>query len=215
MFYRTLALPLAMITGRRRRLRRTRKKHARQLRLSGGAAALDRDQHRRRDRSAIRDRAGACHRRHRRARARRQDDRAQARRPAVCLHPRRRVDRGLRRARQAHLPAGASVHGGDDVAHFGVNTGTQPVRLLAVYMGAKRAKDVIPVKYSSDALAMTCYIHWCAAALTAAGVLLAAASGAQPAPAARTRRGAMGDQKMPTPRRLAESNSSASPRPRS
>ena len=33
-----------------------------------------------------------------------------------------------------------------DVAHFGVNEGTQPVRLLAVYMGAKRARDVIPVK---------------------------------------------------------------------
>ena len=32
------------------------------------------------------------------------------------------------------------------VAHFGVNNGSQPVRLLAVYMGAKRAKDVIPVK---------------------------------------------------------------------
>ena len=32
------------------------------------------------------------------------------------------------------------------VAHFGVNNSAQPVRLLAVYMGAKRAKDVIPVK---------------------------------------------------------------------
>jgi quercetin dioxygenase-like cupin family protein len=32
------------------------------------------------------------------------------------------------------------------VAHFGVNNGSQPVRLLAVYMGAKRAKDVIPTK---------------------------------------------------------------------
>ena len=32
------------------------------------------------------------------------------------------------------------------VAHFGINNGAQPVRLLAVYMGAKRAKDVIPVK---------------------------------------------------------------------
>jgi quercetin dioxygenase-like cupin family protein len=32
------------------------------------------------------------------------------------------------------------------VAHFGINNGSQPVRLLAVYMGAKRAKDVIPVK---------------------------------------------------------------------
>jgi quercetin dioxygenase-like cupin family protein len=33
-----------------------------------------------------------------------------------------------------------------DVAHYGMNTGTQPVRLLAVYMGAKGAEDVIPVK---------------------------------------------------------------------
>lgn len=32
------------------------------------------------------------------------------------------------------------------VAHFGVNNGSQPVRLLAVYMGAKRARDVIPAK---------------------------------------------------------------------
>ena len=33
-----------------------------------------------------------------------------------------------------------------DVAHFGENTGTQPMRLIAVYMGATDAKDVIPVK---------------------------------------------------------------------
>ena len=33
-----------------------------------------------------------------------------------------------------------------DVAHFGENTGTQPMRLIAVYMGADNAKDVIPVK---------------------------------------------------------------------
>jgi quercetin dioxygenase-like cupin family protein len=32
------------------------------------------------------------------------------------------------------------------VAHFGVNKGAQPVRLLAVYMGAIGAKDVIPAK---------------------------------------------------------------------
>jgi quercetin dioxygenase-like cupin family protein len=32
------------------------------------------------------------------------------------------------------------------VAHFGENTGKEPVRLIAVYMGAARAKDVIPVK---------------------------------------------------------------------
>jgi quercetin dioxygenase-like cupin family protein len=33
-----------------------------------------------------------------------------------------------------------------DVAHFGVNTGTQPVRLLAVYMGAEGAQDVMPAQ---------------------------------------------------------------------
>lgn len=32
-----------------------------------------------------------------------------------------------------------------DVAHFSVNNGDKPVRLLAVYMGSSRAKDVIPV----------------------------------------------------------------------
>lgn len=33
-----------------------------------------------------------------------------------------------------------------NVAHFSVNNGSEPVRLLAVYMGAKNAKDVVPVK---------------------------------------------------------------------
>jgi quercetin dioxygenase-like cupin family protein len=33
-----------------------------------------------------------------------------------------------------------------DVAHFGVNNGTKPLKILAVYMGADGAKDVIPVK---------------------------------------------------------------------
>jgi len=33
-----------------------------------------------------------------------------------------------------------------DIAHFGINKGAQPVRILAVYMGAAGAKDVIPVK---------------------------------------------------------------------
>ena len=42
--------------------------------------------------------------------------------------------------------AGQSFMEAMAVAHFGVNTGSQPVRILAVYMGAKRAKDVIPVK---------------------------------------------------------------------
>jgi quercetin dioxygenase-like cupin family protein len=32
------------------------------------------------------------------------------------------------------------------VAHFGENTGKEPMRLIAVFMGAGRAKDVIPVK---------------------------------------------------------------------
>jgi quercetin dioxygenase-like cupin family protein len=31
-------------------------------------------------------------------------------------------------------------------AHFGQNTGQEPMRLIVVYMGAGRAKDVIPVK---------------------------------------------------------------------
>jgi len=33
-----------------------------------------------------------------------------------------------------------------DVAHFGINKGAQPVRILAVYMGAAGANDVISVK---------------------------------------------------------------------
>jgi len=33
-----------------------------------------------------------------------------------------------------------------DVAHFGANTGTRPVRILAVYMGAAGAENVVPVK---------------------------------------------------------------------
>jgi quercetin dioxygenase-like cupin family protein len=33
-----------------------------------------------------------------------------------------------------------------DVAHFGINTGAQTMRLLAVYMGAQGSEDVIPVK---------------------------------------------------------------------
>jgi quercetin dioxygenase-like cupin family protein len=32
------------------------------------------------------------------------------------------------------------------VAHFGANTGSQPMRLLAVYMGAEGAADVEPAK---------------------------------------------------------------------
>lgn len=33
-----------------------------------------------------------------------------------------------------------------EVAHFGVNNGAEPVRILAVYMGAQGAQDVEPVK---------------------------------------------------------------------
>lgn len=33
-----------------------------------------------------------------------------------------------------------------DVPHFGVDTGKDPVRILAVYMGAEGAADVIPAK---------------------------------------------------------------------
>ena len=32
------------------------------------------------------------------------------------------------------------------VAHFGENSGTEPMRLIAVYMGGSRAKNVMPVK---------------------------------------------------------------------
>jgi len=33
-----------------------------------------------------------------------------------------------------------------DVPHYGINTGTQPMRLLAVYMGAQGARDVVPAQ---------------------------------------------------------------------
>lgn len=33
-----------------------------------------------------------------------------------------------------------------DVAHYGINNGKEPVKILAVYMGAQGAKNVIPVK---------------------------------------------------------------------
>ena len=41
---------------------------------------------------------------------------------------------------------GQSLMEAMDVAHFGENKGAQPMRLIAVYMGAKDASDVIPVK---------------------------------------------------------------------
>jgi quercetin dioxygenase-like cupin family protein len=33
-----------------------------------------------------------------------------------------------------------------DVTHFGINRGTEPVRILAVYMGAEGARNVIPAQ---------------------------------------------------------------------
>jgi len=33
-----------------------------------------------------------------------------------------------------------------NVAHFGINNGQEPAKILAVYMGADGAKNVIPVK---------------------------------------------------------------------
>jgi quercetin dioxygenase-like cupin family protein len=42
--------------------------------------------------------------------------------------------------------AGDALMEAMDVAHFGENTGTKPMRLIAVYMGAKGASDVVPVK---------------------------------------------------------------------
>jgi len=42
--------------------------------------------------------------------------------------------------------AGQSLMEAMDVAHVGINASAQPVRLLAVYMGAAGAADVVPVK---------------------------------------------------------------------
>ena len=49
--------------------------------------------------------------------------------------------RGMRTYRQGDASIEAM-----DVAHFGINKGNAPVRILAVYMGADSAKNVIPVK---------------------------------------------------------------------
>jgi quercetin dioxygenase-like cupin family protein len=49
-------------------------------------------------------------------------------------------DRGKRTYRQ-----GDAFMEAMDVPHYGIDTGAQPVRLLAVYMGADGAADVIPV----------------------------------------------------------------------
>ena len=50
-------------------------------------------------------------------------------------------DRGKRTYRQ-----GDAFMEAMDVPHYGVDTGAQPVRLLAVYIGAEGAADVIPVQ---------------------------------------------------------------------
>jgi quercetin dioxygenase-like cupin family protein len=54
------------------------------------------------------------------------------------------VDYGTHGSRNYHQ--GQAFMEAMAVAHFGVNNGAQPVRLLAVYMGAKDARDVIPAK---------------------------------------------------------------------
>jgi hypothetical protein len=33
-----------------------------------------------------------------------------------------------------------------DMPHYGLDTGAQPIRILAVYLGAEGAADVIPVE---------------------------------------------------------------------
>jgi quercetin dioxygenase-like cupin family protein len=48
-------------------------------------------------------------------------------------------DHGKRTYRQ-----GQALMEAMDVAHFGVNTGAEPVRILVVYMGAAGAENVIP-----------------------------------------------------------------------
>jgi quercetin dioxygenase-like cupin family protein len=48
-------------------------------------------------------------------------------------------DHGKRTYRQ-----GQALMEAMDVAHFGVNTGAEPVRILVVYMGADGAENVIP-----------------------------------------------------------------------
>jgi quercetin dioxygenase-like cupin family protein len=50
-------------------------------------------------------------------------------------------DHGKRTYRQ-----GEALMEAMDVAHFGVNTGSEPARILVVYMGAEGAQNVIPVK---------------------------------------------------------------------
>ena len=48
--------------------------------------------------------------------------------------------------KQRTYRAGEAFMEAMDVAHFGINTGQQTMRLLAVYIVAQGAQDVIPVK---------------------------------------------------------------------
>jgi len=70
--------------------------------------------------------------------------RSSPRRTAVRLCPRGRNHGRLRRSRQAHLSSGDALMEAMNVPHFGADTGTQPVRLLIVYMGAEGAANAIP-----------------------------------------------------------------------
>jgi quercetin dioxygenase-like cupin family protein len=54
------------------------------------------------------------------------------------------VDYGDRGKRTYHK--GDSIMEAMDVAHFGTDTGTQPVRILVVFMGAEGVPDTIPMK---------------------------------------------------------------------
>ncbi len=54
------------------------------------------------------------------------------------------VDYGAKGIR-TYKPGDSFMEAMDDV-HFGFNAGTMPAKLIAVYMGAKGAKDVEPVK---------------------------------------------------------------------
>jgi quercetin dioxygenase-like cupin family protein len=54
------------------------------------------------------------------------------------------VDYGVRGKRTYRQ--GEALMEAMDVSHYGLDTGAQPVRILAVYLGAEGAADVIPVE---------------------------------------------------------------------
>jgi quercetin dioxygenase-like cupin family protein len=54
------------------------------------------------------------------------------------------VDYGERGKRTYHQ--GEAIMEAMDVAHFGADTGAQPVRILVVHMGAEGAADTVPVQ---------------------------------------------------------------------